>query len=241
MKNIFEQIEKNIDNLVVNGVNWAASATKKQLQDARAGKLRLPFFDREVPKDWINEIEGKKVLCLAGAGGLHAPLLASAGAEVTVLDLSDKMLDKDRALAAKENLKIEIVKGNMCELSMFHDSCFDYIVNPVSLMYIPEPRVVFRECCRVLKTGGVFIMMAPSPINYVCDYIEDTAGGFYKAVHRMPFCSREYDYSDWIEYGHTMETYLGGLIESGFLISGYVECQLEDITELYFMVRAVRR
>lgn len=43
------------------------------------------------------------MLCLAGAGGLQAPLLACAGAEVTVLDLSERMLDKDRAVAARED------------------------------------------------------------------------------------------------------------------------------------------
>lgn len=25
---------------------------------------------------------------------------------------------------------------------------------------------------RVLKNGGIFIMMAPSPINYLCDFID---------------------------------------------------------------------
>ncbi len=185
-------------------------------------------------------IKGKKVLCLAGAGGLQAPLLACAGAKVTVIDISDKMLDQDRAVAERENLQIEIVKGNMCDLSMFGDDVFDYIINPPSLMYVPELSVVFRECYRVLKRGGVLIIMAPNPINYVCDYIDDADGGYYKAVHRMPFCSRDHDDSDWIEYGHTMESYLGGQIECGFLINGYVECQREDITELYFMTRAVK-
>jgi hypothetical protein len=35
-----------------------------------------------------------------------------------------------------------------------------------------------------------------------------------------------------------MEEYLGGLIKSGFIINGYMECQREDITELMFMVKA---
>ena len=240
MKNIFEQVEKNIDSLVANSVDWSASASMEQLQAAREGKLKLQFFDREVPKEWLKDIKGKKVLCLAGAGGLQAPLIASAGAEVTVIDISNKMLDKDRVIAKKENLQIEIVKGNMCDLSMFSDGCFDYIINPPSLMYIPELGTVFRECYRVLNKGGVFIMMAPNPINYVCDYVNDDNGGYYKAVHRMPFCSKDYDDSDWIEYGHTMEEYLGGLIECGFLINGYVECQMDDITELHFMTRAIK-
>lgn len=240
MNNIFEQVEKNIDNLVTKNVNWTASASREQLYAARAGKLKLPFFDREVPEDWLRDIKGKRVLCLAGAGGLQAPLLACAGADVTVIDISNKMLDKDREVAKNENLHIEIVKGNMCDLSIFNDCYFDYIINPPSLMYIPELSVVFRECYRVLNKGGALIMMAPNPINYVCDYIDDGNGGYYKAVHRMPFCSKDYDDSDWIEYGHTMEEYLGGLIECGFFINGYVECQMDDITELYFMTRAIK-
>ena len=240
MKNIFEQVEKNIDALVANNVDWASCASKEQLEAARAGKMTLQFFDKDVPKEWLKDIKGKKVLCLAGAGGLQAPLLACAGAEVTVVDISDKMLDKDREIVKNENLQIKIVKGNMCDLSMFADNYFDYIINPPSLMYVPQLGVVFRECYRVLDKGGGFIMMAPNPINYICDYIDDENGGYYKAVHRMPFCSRDYDDSDWIEYGHTMEEYLGGLIECGFLINGYVECQMDDITELYFMVRAIK-
>lgn len=240
MRDVFEQVEKNIDSLVANCVDWAACASDEALRAAEAGKLKLQFYDKEVPDEWLADIKGKKVLCLAGAGGLQAPLLACAGAKVTVIDISDKMLDQDRAVAERENLQIEIVKGNMCDLSMFGDDVFDYIINPPSLMYVPELSVVFRECYRVLKRGGVLIIMAPNPINYVCDYIDDADGGYYKAVHRMPFCSRDHDDSNWIEYGHTMEAYLGGQIECGFLINGYMECQREDITELYFMTRAVK-
>ena len=238
MDNIFDQVEKNIDNLVINNADWTACATKEELDAARNGNLVLHFYDREVPKEWLSDIKGKKVLCLAGAGGLQGPLLACAGAEVTVIDISDKMLDKDRELAKAENLSIDIVKGNMCDLSQFADNTFDLVVNPPSLMYIPDLDVVFKEVYRVTKTGGEFIIMAPNPINYVCDWINDENGGYYKAVHKMPWSSKDFDDSDWIEYGHTMEEYLGGLIKSGFILNGYMEHQREDITELMFMVKA---
>ena len=238
MNNIVDQVEKNIDNLVINNADWTACATKEELDAARNGNVVLHFYDREVPKEWLSDIKGKKVLCLAGAGGLQAPLLACAGAEVTVIDISDKMLDKDRVLAKSENLSIDIVKGNMCDLSQFADNTFDLVVNPPSLMYIPDLDVVFKEVYRVTKTGGEFIIMAPNPINYVCDWINDENGGYYKAVHKMPWCSKDFDDSDCIEYGHTMEEYLGGLIKCGFILNGYVELQREDITELMFMVKA---
>ena len=133
MENIFEQVEKNIDNLVLNNVDWTASATKEELDAARDGRLVLRFWDREVPSEWLKDIRGKRVLCLAGAGGLQAPLFACAGAKVTVIDISAGMLEKDQEIAARENLPIEIVKGNICDLSMFADESFDLIFNPPSL------------------------------------------------------------------------------------------------------------
>ena len=44
-----------------------------------------------------------------------------------------------------------------------------------------------------------------------------------------------------VEYGHTMESYLGGQIAAGFVITGYLENQTEDITELYFITRSEKR
>lgn len=241
MQNIYEQVERNIDRLVEQNVDWTTCATSEQMNLARNGQLTLKFFDKDIPTEWISDIKGKKVLCLAGAGGLQAPLLACAGADVTVLDLSDKMLDKDRAIAKAENLHITIEKGNMCDLSRFADGTFDFILNPPSLMYVPDLTPVFQECYRVLKEGGTFIIMAPNPVNYLCDFVADENEGYYKAVNKMPYCSSTADPTgEWIEYGHTMEAYIGEQIACGFVINGYVECQLDDITELHFMTRAVK-
>ena len=113
MDNVFEQVEKNIDNLVLGNADWTATATNEELDAARKGELHLCFWNGEVPPEWLKNIQGKRVLCLAGAGGLQAPLFACAGAKVTVIDLSGGMLEKDRIIAEREELDIEIVKGNM--------------------------------------------------------------------------------------------------------------------------------
>jgi len=240
MDTVFDQVEKNMERLVASQIDWTQCATPEQLTEAREGRLSLGFYGKEIPSQWFGEVQGRNVLCLAGAGGFQGPLLACAGAKVTVLDLSEGMLAKDREIARRENLSMQLVKGNMCELSRFEAGQFDLILNPPSLMYVPNPRAVFRECAWVLRKGGTLIVAAPCPVNYLCDYVSDENGGYYKAVHRMPYDARQHDDSGWIEYGHTMETYLGGLMESGFSIHGYLECQMEDITELYFCVRAVR-
>ena len=134
MEQIYRQVEQNIDNLVVNQVGWSNTATAEQLESARKGIVRIPFYDKTVPQEWFENLVGKRVLCLAGAGGLQGPILAAAGACVTVVDLSDKMLEKDRQIATHENLHMEIIKGNMCDLSMLEDGRFDLILNPPSLV-----------------------------------------------------------------------------------------------------------
>lgn len=243
MTSIFDQVEANIDNLVENQVCWSQCATPEQMDAARNGELDLHLgISKSIPKDWIADISGKKVLCLAGAGGLQAPLLACAGAEVTVIDISQKMLDLDRRMAQQYGLDIRIVHGNMQDLSRFPDDSFDYIVNPISLCYVPSVHPVFRECYRVLKKGGALILAATNPIAYVCDYIEDENGGYYKAVNHMPYKSTDHpDQGGWVEFGHTMEDFIGGQLACGFVLTGYMEDQQEDITELIFMTKAVKQ
>ena len=241
MENIFKLVESNIDRLVENDVNWSICAAPEQLQKAREGKLELPFGPNNViPADWFGDLRGKKVLCLAGAGGLQAPLLECAGAEVTVIDLSKRMLEKDREVAVREGLDICIEHGNMCDLSRFADESFELVLNPPSLFYVPDVMPVFREVYRVLKKGGSFIMISFNPIAYVCDF--DEVLGCYKAVNRMPYRSTDHaNQGDWVEYGHTMESYIGGQLKCGFVLTGYMEHQMEDITELYFATRGEKR
>ena len=241
MKDVFSRVESNIDRLVENDVNWAACATPEQLQSAREGRLELGFgVDGVIPAQWLGDLQGKRVLCLAGAGGLQAPLLACAGAEVTVLDLSQRMLDKDRGLAAREGLAIRIEHGNMCDLSRFADASFDLVFNPPSMCYVPDVMPVFREVHRVLRPGGTFIMTSMSPLAYICDW--DGELQCYKAVNRLPYSAQEHsDQGDWVEYGHTMESYLGGQIAAGFVITGYLENQTADVTETYFVTRSEKR
>lgn len=241
MKDIYEQVSRNIDRLVECDVNWSAGAAPEQLQAAREGHLVMNFgVDGVIPEEWLGDVRGKRVLCLAGAGGLQSALLACAGAEVTVLDLSERMLDKDREAAAREMLDIRLERGNMCDLSRFVDGSFDLVLNPPSLCYVPDIMPVFREVYRVLRKGGTFIMCSMNPIAYICEW--DAAQGCYKAVNRMPYNAAEHaDQGDWVEFGHTMESYLGGQIAAGFVITGYLENQTEDITEVYFVTKAEKR
>ncbi len=47
---------------------------------ARGGQWQIILTPlKPVPEDWLGDVRGKNILCLAGSGGQQAPVLAAAG------------------------------------------------------------------------------------------------------------------------------------------------------------------
>ena len=89
------------DKAVEDGENPATKVvSSQQVADARAGSWTIRLSDhRPVPREWFPPLAGLRVLCLAGGGGQQAPILAAAGAEVTLLDGSARQLGQDAFVA----------------------------------------------------------------------------------------------------------------------------------------------
>ena len=112
---------------------WTVPISTETVRRARQGEFELLLTPtKPVPMNWFPELDGTPTLCLASGGGQQGPLLAAAGAVVTVFDNSPKQLEQDRLVANRDGLVIETVKGDMADLSMFADQSFDLIVHPVS-------------------------------------------------------------------------------------------------------------
>ena len=93
---------------VDDGWEWTIPVEPEKVERARKGDLEVILTPRKaVPKRWLPELSGCKVLCLASAGGQQAPLLAAAGARVTSFDLSPKQLAQDAFVAEREGLSLE--------------------------------------------------------------------------------------------------------------------------------------
>src|ERR671914_1221090 len=73
------------------------------------------------------ELEGKRVLSLAGGGGWDAILFAELGATTTLFDISRRQLATVRALARDRGTKLRFVQGDMRDLSAFSDGEFDIV------------------------------------------------------------------------------------------------------------------
>ena len=57
---------------------------------------------------------------------------------VTSFDQSPEQLRKDTDVAARDNLSIHCLQGDMADLSVFDDASFDVIVHPVSNIFAAD-------------------------------------------------------------------------------------------------------
>lgn len=221
------------DHQVATGNPWTIPVTPEQVAEARAGRWSLVLTPtKPVPRPWFGELRGARVLALASGGGQQGPILAAAGASVTVLDASPAQLERDRGVAAREKLDLRAVEGDMRDLSRFADASFDLIFHPVSNCFIPDPRPVWREAARVLRPGGALLAGFVLPPLWLVDADKDEAGKI-DVRFRLPYSDEEQLTADELArleakqdplcYGHTLEAQLGGQLEAGLLIAGFYE------------------
>jgi len=134
---------------------WTRPVSAEAVARARQGDWSVVLTpNRPVPPAWFGEVADRDILCLASGGGQQGPILAAAGARVTVFDASPRQLAQDQAVALRDGLPLRTVQGFMHDLSAFEDASFDLIFHPVSNCFAPEIAPVWRECARVLRRGG---------------------------------------------------------------------------------------
>ena len=207
---------------------------------AQAGVLySRPFLElneqtaREAvdPQGVMGDVAGKNVLCLAGGGGQQSAAFALLGANVTVLDLSDTMLQRDRETAERYHLTIRTEQGDMRDLSRFAAASFDVVWHAWSLSFVPNPLKVFAEVARILRPGGLYQLECANPF-LVGDVDASWNGEGY--LLKRPYAGGElfFDDNDWTfadeagntqrvagprEFRHTLNTLVNGLVRHGFV------------------------
>lgn len=230
---IFKYNSEAWDAEAAKGNTWTKPVSPEEVKKARNGELRLLLTPtKPVPPAWLGEVRGKDILCLASGGGQQGPLLAAAGACVTVLDASREQLARDRQVAEREGLKLSVHSGDMRDLSRFADGSFDLVLNPISNCFIPEVAPVWKECFRVLRSGGSLLCGFNNPVVYSFDR-ELLERGVLQVKYPIPYSDltslTETERQEFIgrgeplEFGHSLGDQIGGQIAAGFLLSGFYE------------------
>src|SRR5262245_49214062 len=159
------------DRQVEKGNRWTVPVGPEVVAAARRGDWQVLLTPtKPVPRDWFPPLAGLDVLCLASGGGQQGPVLAAAGAAVTVLDNSPAQLAQDRLVAEREGLSIETVEGDMADLSRFPDDRFGLVLHPCSNCFVQDVRPVWREAFRVLRPGGALLAGFCNPALFLFDY-----------------------------------------------------------------------
>jgi SAM-dependent methyltransferase len=221
------------DRQVERGNSWTIPVGPEAIGRARRGDWSIVLTPtKPVPADWFPPLEGSEVLCLASGGGQQGPTLAAAGARVTVFDNSPNQLAQDRMVADREGLALQVVQGDMADLSAFPDARFDLIVHPCSNMFVPDVRPVWREAFRVLRPGGAMLAGFMNPLHYLFEYFALERGEL-RVTHRIPYSdladmgeegrARLADRDEPLEFGHTLDDLIGGQIAAGFALTGFFE------------------
>lgn len=217
---------ETINGWVGDGWKWGIPVSHEDFVKARNGDWQVVLTPtKSVPKEWFPDFAGCRVLGLAAGGGQQMPIFAALGAECTVLDYSQKQLDSEKMVAAREGYSITIVRADMTKPFPFENESFDFIFHPVSNSYIENVLPVWHECHRVLKKGGILMAGLDNGLNFVVDETES------KLIHSLPFnplkdaaLKEELEKTDsGIQFSHTLDEQIRGQIQSGFSIRDLYE------------------
>jgi SAM-dependent methyltransferase len=244
--NIVEYNKKAWDNWGEKNCVYTIPANHESIEEARSGNLQIRLTPNIlVPIEWFGEIVNKNVLCLASGGGQQGPRLAAFGANVTVFDNSPSQLQKDKYVAEREKLNIKCVQGDMRDLSIFDSNTFDIIFHPVSNCFVDNIEIVWKECFRILKSGGRLLSGFVNPIIYIFDMNKFDKDGTINVRYKIPYSdikqlpkeelNTKVKSKEPLEFGHSLNSQIGGQINAGFVIKGFYEDKNEknDIIDEY--------
>jgi 2-polyprenyl-6-hydroxyphenyl methylase/3-demethylubiquinone-9 3-methyltransferase len=108
--------------------------------------------------DWIESraaLAGKNVLDVGCGGGLLTEGMATRGAHVTGIDLSEKPLGVARLHLLESGLEVDYRQISAEQMATEAAGSFDVVTCLEMLEHVPDPTSTIRACQQLLKPGGV--------------------------------------------------------------------------------------
>jgi len=140
--------------------NQAASAAQFDRQSDRYGKSHILADTQDVAAglDGVSPAPGATALDVATGGGHSALWLARHGWTVTAGDIAPRMLENARKLCAESGFRID-TRLFPAEAMPFADGSFHLVTVRVAPHHFSSPAQFVRETARVLKPGGLFLLI----------------------------------------------------------------------------------
>jgi ubiquinone/menaquinone biosynthesis C-methylase UbiE len=157
----------------------------------------------------------------SGAGNL-AELAAGAGAHVTGIDLSPRLVEVAKARADEAGYEVEYRVGDAENLDV-EDGSFDKVTSSVGMIFAPDHDAAAGELARVTRQGGRLAFSAWTP--------EGTVGEMFRTLgpFQPPPPPRAGTPLEWGDEGHIREK-LGDAFE--LLLERRISRHEEESTEV---------
>lgn len=106
---------------------------------------------------WIDQaigLNGKKIIDIGCGGGLLSEAMATQGAHVTGIDLSDKALGVAKLHLLESGAKVDYRHIAAETMAAEHPCAFDAVTCLEMLEHVPDPQQTIDACAKLVKAGG---------------------------------------------------------------------------------------
>jgi 2-polyprenyl-3-methyl-5-hydroxy-6-metoxy-1,4-benzoquinol methylase len=129
---------------------WFDEIDRRFIFGARLFAHEETAFDCIIP---FKLLKGKRVLEIGCGMGLHAELMANAGASVVAVDISDTSVLSTNKRASLKNLSLDVRQMDATKLD-FEDESFDFVWSWGAIHHAAQTGRIIKEIHRVLRPGG---------------------------------------------------------------------------------------
>jgi len=130
---------------------WDPTGDFKPLHDINP--LRLDYIARR-----SRGLEGKHALDVGCGGGILAEAMATAGAKVLGIDLSDKALSVARLHQLESGVEVDYRLSTAETLAAEQPGRFDIVTCMELLEHVPDPASTIAACATLVKPGGLVVV-----------------------------------------------------------------------------------
>jgi demethylmenaquinone methyltransferase/2-methoxy-6-polyprenyl-1,4-benzoquinol methylase len=153
----YESVDPDEKTRRVGAVFSNVAAKYDLMNDAMSGGLHRLWKDRFVRR--VKPRPGEAILDMAGGTGDIAFRLAGRGAEVTVADINQEMLDVGLERAVERGIDTLVWSRQNAEALAYPDRTFDAYTIAFGIRNVTHIDKALAEAFRVLKFGGRFFCL----------------------------------------------------------------------------------
>lgn len=193
---------------------------------------------------WIDRhagLSGKKILDVGCGGGILAEGMASAGADVTGIDLSEKALGVAKLHLLESGRKVDYRLIAAEELAAEMAGAFDIVTCMEMLEHVPDPGSIVAACAALVKPGGhvFFSTLNRNPKSYALAVVgaEYVLGLLPKGTHDYERFIKPSELSRWAKSVGLEPDELIGMAYNPFTR----KCSLRANTDVNYLMHTVKR